>query len=70
MSKLFLNARGGVACGWPQAEEVMQSSSSPGLRIVSLFTEQRAGIWISVYKEFPSKQTKNKFKKKKKKIKK
>lgn len=30
MSKL-LNARGGASRGWPQAEDVMQSSSSPGL---------------------------------------
>lgn len=42
MSKLFLNAPAEAAHGWPQAGDVMQSSSSPGLQIVSLFTEQWA----------------------------
>ena len=41
MGKLFLNARGGASCGWPWAEDVMQSSSSPGRRIASISTEQR-----------------------------
>lgn len=65
MSKLFLNAPAEAAHGWPQAGDVMQSSSSPGLQIVSLFTELGLGIWISGYKESPSKQSKNKFRKKK-----
>lgn len=67
MSKLFLNAPAEAAHGWPQAGDVMQSSSSPGLQIVSLFTEQWAWDLDFCYKESPSKQSKNKFRKKKKK---
>lgn len=55
--------------GGPRAGDVLQSSSSPGLQSVSLFTEQWARIWISGYKESSSKQAKNirKTKKKRKK---